>query len=267
MTILDTILSHKKNEVEEQRRQLPFTLLTAKPLYHRQPLSLISVLAGDSLSVIAELKKASPSQGVIREHFDPVSIAREYVEAGAQALSVLTDVRFFQGSVQTLEQIRNMTPVPILRKDFIIDEYQLHEAKAFGADAVLLIAAALPPSQLHELHDAATELGLECLVEVHTEGEIAALDVSKVRCVGINNRDLKSFSTDLEISFRLKQRLPDSLMVVSESGIRTAQDIAALARCGIHAVLVGETLMRAEHPGDALKLIFAASHPHGVSAR
>jgi indole-3-glycerol phosphate synthase len=267
MSILETILSHKRNEVKEQIRNLPLARLTAKPLYHRPPLSLTAALAGNSLSVIAELKKASPSQGIIREHFDPVSIGREYVESGAHALSVLTDVRFFQGSIQTLELIREQTPVPILRKDFIIDEYQLHEAKASGADAVLLIAAALSSSQLRELHDAAINLGLECLVEVHTEEEIAALDLLKVKCVGINNRNLKSFRTDLETSLRLRQHLPDSVTVVSESGIRTAQDIAALARCGIHAVLVGETFMRAKHPGEALKSLLAARHPHGVSAR
>ncbi|MDH3252300.1 MAG: indole-3-glycerol phosphate synthase TrpC [Ignavibacteria bacterium] len=267
MSFLDTILSHKKEEVEEQKRRQPLALLAEKPLYHRQPLSLTHALSGQSLSVIAEVKKASPSQGIIREDFDPVSIALEYVDAGAHALSVLTDVRFFQGAIQSIEGIRDRTPVPVLRKDFIIDEYQLHEAKAFGADAILLIASALPPSQLHEFHAAANELGLGCLVEVHTVEEIRALDMSTVACVGINNRDLRSFTTDLGTSLRLRQYIPDSVTVVSESGIRTAQDIAALARCGIHAVLVGETFMRAEHPGDALRSFLRASYPHGVPAR
>jgi indole-3-glycerol phosphate synthase len=216
--------------------------------------------------VIAELKKASPSRGTIREHFDPAAIAREYVEAGAHALSVLTDVHFFQGTIRTLELIREHTPVPLLRKDFIIDEYQLHEAKAFGADAVLLIAAALPAERLRALHAAAGELGLECLVEVHSEEEIASLDLSQVRCVGINNRDLATFDTDIRTSLRLRPLLPDSVTVVSESGIGTPQDIAALGRCGIHAVLVGETFMRAEHPGDALKSFLAAHRTAGVSA-
>ncbi len=267
MSILQTILSHKRTEVEEQRRAIPPAQLASKPLYNRTPLSLRAALAGNSLSVIAELKKASPSRGIIREHFDPAAIANEYVQAGAHSLSVLTDVRFFQGTIRTLEQIREQTPVPLLRKDFIIEEYQLHEAKAYGADAVLLIAAALPPARLRELHAAAGELGLECLVEVHTEEEIASLDLSIVRCVGINNRDLASFDTDIRTSLRLRPLLPDAVTVVSESGIRTPQDLAALARCGIHAVLVGETFMRAEHPGEALRSFLTAQHPYGVSAQ
>jgi indole-3-glycerol phosphate synthase len=267
MSILETILSHKRAEVEEQRRAIPIAQLASKPLYRRIPLSLRGAIGGKSLSVIAELKKASPSKGVIREHFDPAALAHEYVEAGAHALSILTDARFFQGAIQTLEQIREQTPVPLLRKDFIIDEYQLHEAKAFGADAVLLIAAALAPARLHELHAAAGELGLECLVEVHTEEEIRSLDLSTVRCIGINNRDLSSFDTDIRTSLRLRPHLPESITVVSESGIRTPQDLGALARCGIHAVLVGETFMRAEHPGEALRSFLMVQHPHGVSAR
>jgi len=198
------------------------------------------------------MKKASPSKGIIREPFDPTAIACGYVGAGASALSVLTDVRFFQGSLATLTLVRSLVSVPLLRKDFILDPYQLAEAKAYGADAVLLIAAAIEPARLLDLQHEAAALGLECLVEVHTEEEIASLDQGKCRIIGINNRDLATFTADLSVSLKLRPLIDRDIVVVSESGISTADDLRRLIAADIHAVLIGEAFMRKERPGEAL---------------
>ncbi len=251
MNILANILEKKREEVALRKRQRPVSELTAAPEYDRTCFSLHDALKGDDLSVIAEIKKASPSKGVIRENFDPVKIAREYVEAGANALSVLTVEQFFQGKLEFITKIR--APIPVLRKDFIIDPYQVHEAKSAGADAILLIVAALDPSRLRDLYSLAVSIGLECLVEVHSADEIAALDLSQVRCIGINNRDLTTFATDINVSAALRSHIPASITVVSESGIGNGEDIAFLAGHGIHAVLVGEAFMRAASPGEALR--------------
>lgn len=224
--------------------------------------SLERSLRGKQLAVIAEIKKASPSKGVISERFDPSEIAREYAHAGASALSVLTDAQFFQGDLRFIQGMRDFVQVPILRKDFIIDPYQLYESKAYGADAVLLIAAALQPGELTGLLMEADRLGLESLVEVHSEEEIESLDFSRVRVVGINNRDLLTFETDVNTSFRLRRLVPKEIVVVSESGISSHSQIDRLVRQGIHAVLIGEAFMRAESPGKALADLIA--HVHGI---
>lgn len=204
-------------------------------------------------AIIAEVKKASPSKGIIRENFDHRIMARDYVKAGASALSVLTDNKFFQGDIHYIEDIRADVSIPILRKDFIIDSYQLTEAKAFGADAVLLIAACLGKNQLREFHIEAEELGLECLVEVHNEDELESLDMSLVKIIGINNRNLEDFSVDLNTSIRLSEMIPSGITKVSESGISSRREIDLLMQNGINAVLVGESLIRASNPGEALR--------------
>ena len=255
MSILDTIVAHKREEVAAKKRQVPVARLEDMPAFRRKALSLASVLRGKDIAVIAEIKQASPSKGVICRDMNPESIAREYVGAGAVAISVLTDEKFFLGKVEYMEQMRRPTPVPILRKDFIIDQYQLCEAKAYGADAVLLIAAILGPAQLTDLLAGAKSLGLECLVEVHREDEIDTLDMEMVETIGINNRDLDTFETDLFTSVRLRKHIPSDKIVVSESGISSGEDIEKLLSHGIHAFLIGESLMRAEHPGKVIAAI------------
>lgn len=252
MNLLDTILQNKREEIAVRKKACPEGQLREMPLFDRQPLSLRRQLAGRRPGVIAEIKRASPSRGIIRRSFDPVAIARQYARAGASAISVLTDAKFFHGSLAILSLVRGVVDLPLLRKDFILDAYQLTEAKAYGADAVLLIAAALKPETLLHLHSKADALGLECLVEVHTEEEIAALAGGGCKILGINNRDLTTFTTDLSVSERLRPLLPPETVVVSESGISSGKDLRRLAAAGIHAVLIGEGLMRHENPGDAL---------------
>lgn len=252
MSFLSTIVAHKREEVAARKRMVPPTQLETMPGFKRETLSLAAALRDKEIAVIAEIKKASPSKDVIRKDFDPVAIAQEYVQGGASAISVLTDERFFLGRLEYIWQIRHVAPVPILRKDFIVDPYQLSEARAHGADAVLLIAAILEPHQLADLHAQAGSLGLECLIEVHKEDEIDALDMETVGMIGINNRDLDTFETDLSTSVRLGSHIPPGKIIVSESGISSGDDIEMLMGHGIHAFLIGEFLMRAEHPGKAL---------------
>ena len=210
-------------------------------------------MAGSGVAVIAELKKASPSKGLIRADFRVADLARELAKAGSAALSVLTDERFFQGSLQNLELASQATEVPCLRKDFILDEFQLLEARAYGADAVLLIVAALTQDELTNLHRRATQLDLDVLCEVHDEGELQrALDAG-CETIGVNNRDLHTFRVDLNTSLRLAERIPGGVVKVAESGIESGEDIARLRDAGFDAFLIGESLMRAPRPGEALR--------------
>ncbi len=254
MTILDQILTDTRALVLRRKSEVPLAALEARPAFRAPTLSLACALRRDGeLAVIAEIKKASPSQGVIASDFHPVDTARAYKQAGAAAVSVLTEPTHFQGSLDTLAKVRLGTDLPLLRKDFIVDPYQLVEARAYGADAVLLIAAALDPVQLCDLHDAATDLGMECLVELHDESELATVDLDRVNILGVNNRDLKTFEVDVERAPRVLADVPERIVRVAESGLRNATDLAMLYRQGIDAVLIGETFMRARHPGDALR--------------
>jgi indole-3-glycerol phosphate synthase len=213
------------------------------------------VAAGQS-AVIAEIKKASPSKGVLREHFAPAEIAASYARHGAACLSVLTDVRFFQGSPDYLSQARAACPLPALRKDFIIDEYQVVQSRALGADAVLLIAACLDDAQMADLEAAARALGLAVLVEVHDEGELERALRLATPLVGVNNRNLRTFEVSLDTTFALLPRLPPERLLVAESGIGTAGDVRRLRAAGVGAFLVGEAFMRATDPGVALAQLF-----------
>ena len=207
----------------------------------------------DDIAIISEVKKASPSKGLIREDFNPVEIAEVYETHGASALSVLTDEKFFQGSVTYLEQIANTVKLPILRKDFTIDPYQIYEARAIGASAILLIVSILTPEELADYLDLSRQLDLDALVEVHTEEELAvALDVG-AEIVGINNRNLKTFEVTLETTFSFIDRMPDDILKVSESGIYTRDDVVKLRDAGADAVLVGESLMREADMGSKLR--------------
>jgi len=207
----------------------------------------------DRVALIAEVKKASPSAGIIREDFDPASVAQAYERGGARCLSVLTDEEFFQGSLDDLTRARAAVELPVLRKDFILDQLQVLEARACGADCVLLIVAALDGAALAELLEEARALGMDALVEVHSRRELeAALSVG-ADLVGINNRDLRTFEVRLETTCQLAPTVPDGVAVVAESGIRTRADVERLKQCGVHAVLVGETLMRSRDPGAAAR--------------
>lgn len=260
MTILDEILAHKRTEVAERQRVRSLDSLRAEaeacpPTRGFADALERKVLAGAS-GVIAEIKKASPSKGVIREAFDPVSIARSYAKGGAACLSVLTDERYFQGHDDYLEAARAAVDLPVLRKDFVVDAYQLYEARALGADCVLLIAAALDAQQLTTLHEAATALGLDVLVEVHDGEELdSALKIGP-RLIGINNRNLKTFETRLETTYGLLPAIPDNVTVVTESGIASRDDVDAMRQRGVHCFLVGEAFMRAPDPGAALAEMF-----------
>jgi indole-3-glycerol phosphate synthase len=253
MSILDEILAHKRVELDAARRRHSPAALAGRAAAAAAPRGFRRALLGRGPRVIAELKRRSPSKGEIRPDFDPVAIALAYQSGGAAALSVLTDERYFGGSLAVLEAVRAATALPLLRKDFVIDAYQIDEARVAGADAVLLIVAALAPGALAPLYEYARGLGLDVLVEVHDEAE---LDVAKgigADLIGINNRDLKSFVTDLAVTERLAKRVPQGALVVAESGIFGPEDVARLARAGASAFLVGESLMREADPGLALR--------------
>jgi indole-3-glycerol phosphate synthase len=257
MNFLQTILSHKSEEVALRKKTVPVEALREMPGFGRTVLSLSSALGAREFAVIAELKKASPSKGVLREVYDPVGIASQYESAGATAISVLTDSRFFHGTLHDLEAVRAEVRIPLLRKDFIVDPYQLVESKASGADAVLLIVAALEPSQLNDMLAEARSIGLECIVEVHSAPELRlALDAGAAM-IGMNNRDLATFTTDIATSVNLAAEVPNGVLSVSESGISSQNDVVTLRRAGIRAVLVGEAFMRAKNPGEELARFLA----------
>jgi indole-3-glycerol phosphate synthase len=207
--------------------------------------------------LIAEVKKASPSKGIIKEDFDPVKIAIEYEKSGAACLSVLTDSEFFQGSLDYLKKIRSHVSLPLLRKDFILDERQIIESVEYGADAILLIAACLPAERLKALHEFAVECGLECLVEVHSKEEIQQVyNVCNPAMIGINNRDLNTFTTSIDHTFSLLPYIKDETIIISESGIKTGHDVNRLFEKGVDGMLIGETLMRADHIGNKIRELY-----------
>lgn len=252
MNILSEIINHKKSEIAQAKSIAPLSQLKDAPEYSRKCISLNNTLKEKDIAIIAEIKKASPSKGVICENFDHIKIAHQYIEGGASALSILTDKKYFQGNIQFIGDIRAFAQLPILRKDFIIDSYQITEAKAYGADAILLIGEALEKNQLFDLHEEANMLGLECLVEVHSEKELEKLDFSQVKILGINNRNLADFKVDISTTSKIAKQIPKDIIIVSESGISSSEDIKKLLDVGVHAFLIGETLMRAENPKEAL---------------
>ena len=259
-TILDDILAHKRQEVAAQKQRVDMDTLVANiSASNDTPRGFMKALqarvAIGGTAVIAEVKKASPSMGVIRASFDPVAIAESYAAAGATCLSVLTDEKYFQGSGHYLRLVRAAVGLPLLRKDFIVDEYQIVEARALGADAILLIVAALSDAELAAFTRLAHDLGLDVLVEVHDEAECARALQLPLRVIGVNNRNLHDFSVSLDTSRRIKTMLPADYLLVSESGIHTRADIEALQAEGIHAFLVGGALMQADDPGVALSAL------------
>lgn len=259
-TVLKKILARKAEEVAERSGRLPVEQL--RELVDEQVQargfaeSLQQKISAGQAAVIAEIKKASPSKGVIRESFDVVEIARSYEKGGAACLSVLTDVDFFQGSDGYLRQAKSAASLPILRKDFMIDPYQIYESRALGADCVLLIVAALDQPALEGLHDLALDLGLDVLVEVHDRKELDLALTLSTPLIGINNRNLHNFHTSLDTTFNLLDRIPEDRLIVTESGIHTIDDVMAMRGHGVNAFLVGEAFMRADDPGRRLMEMF-----------
>lgn len=252
MSILDRIVEDTREDLARRKAAVPLTDLETAKHFGRTPLDFSLGLSKPGISIISEIKKASPSKGVIRHDYQPRQIARQYEQAGAAAISVLTEPRHFQGSLEHLSEVRSATSLPLLRKDFIVDVYQLFEARAYGADAVLLIAAVLDRVQLSELLQACSELALTALVELYDEQELERIDFDLVSVVGVNNRDLRTFEVDLGHSLRVFAAIPEDVLRVSESGISSAQELIYLEENGVDAALIGEAFMRATDPGDEL---------------
>ncbi len=253
--ILDRIVADNKLEFEARKRSFPLARLRRAASEQPPPLDFASALRGECVQLIAEVKKASPSRGIIRSDFNPVEIARTYAANGASAISILTESRYFQGSLNHLKDIRDALGnkrLPVLRKDFILDPYQVYESRAYGADGILLIVAILTSDKLKRLLELSHELGMSCLVEVHNEGELKTALRSKARIIGINNRDLTTFIVDLTTTERLRPLIPADRIVVSESGIKDRSDMERLRQWGVDAVLIGESLVSA--PDIAAKM-------------
>ena len=254
MTILDEIFAHKRDELAGRKQARPLAAVRAAAEQTAPPLDFVAGLRrnggmavyGACPALIAEIKHASPSRGILAPDFDAPRLARIYIDNGAAAISVLTDEHYFKGQLDYLRQVASLSPrLPLLRKDFLYDPYQLYEARSAGADAVLLIAAALEPGLLRDLHALAIELGMAPLVEVHDREELQIALACDPILVGINNRDLRDFSVSLETTLRLKQHVPPQVCLVAESGIHTPQDVERLAAAGVDAILVGEALVTA----------------------
>ena len=256
--LLDEILQSKRAEVEAAKRRLPLERLQARVAQHRSERSLREALtAAPRPALIAELKRKSPSKGMLRERFDPVSLAQTLEAAGAAALSILTDEPHFGGHLTFLRDARQFTSLPVLRKDFLLDPYQIYESAHHQADAILLIVRVLTPSSLGMCLQAAEGLGLEALVEVHEEEELAVALRAGARIIGINHRDLSTFRIDTSLTERLVRRIPAGTLIVAESGLQTAEDVRRMRDLGVHALLIGEALMIAPDPAAKIRELFA----------
>lgn len=253
--ILQKIVADNREEMEARKRSLPLAELRSMALEQPPPLDFASAICGESIRLIAEVKKASPSRGIIRHDFDPVAIAQTYSDNGAAAISVLTESRHFQGSLDYLKDIRKVigNRTPLLRKDFIHDPYQVHESRAYGADSLLLIVAMLSTQQIEELLGLSRELGMGCLVEVHNEDELGVALQSGAGIIGINNRDLNTFEVDIATTERLRPLVLPDRIVVSESGIKDRSDMEKMSSLGVNAVLVGESLISAGNIATRMK--------------
>ena len=256
MTILERILEVKRAEIAAATQREPLAAIQVRAQSASAPRDFVGALRQRTPAVIAEIKKASPSRGVLREQFDPAAIARSYAQAGAACLSVLTDRQFFQGAPEHLVAAREACSLPVLRKDFVVEPYQVYESRALGADCILLIAGCLSPGQMRELERLAHELRMAVLVEVHDAAELAGALALRTPLIGVNNRNLKTFETRLETTLDLLSRVPQDRLLVTESGILARDDVARLRDAGVRAFLVGEAFMRAPDPGAALANLF-----------
>ena len=261
--VLKRILAVKREEIEARATAVPLREMSARcasaPPVRGFSAALEARIASGDAAVIAEIKKASPSKGLLRAPFVPDEIARSYEQGGAAALSVLTDEQFFLGGDAFLQAARAACSLPVLRKDFTLDPYQIWEARALGADAILLIVACLELPHLRDLHECAQEAGLDVLVEVHDEAELEEALTLGGDLIGINNRDLHTFETNLDTTYRLLARIPDGVQVVTESGFSSAEQVSEMRRHGVHSFLIGETFMRAKDPGAALATMFSGA--------
>ena len=259
--ILEQILATKAEEIQQRRAQISLAELKQRTLEAPQTKGFISALqqraSQQQAGIIAEIKKASPSKGVIRADFDPVAIAQSYASAGATCLSVLTDEQYFQGHDNYLVQVGEAVSLPLLRKDFTIDEYQVYEARAIGADCILLIVSALSAEQLNQLHTLAASLELDVLIEVHDAAELETALTLQPKLIGINNRNLKTFTTELKTTIDLLPQIPGDVTVVTESGISRIEDVKLMQQHEVFCFLVGEAFMRADNPGDELSKLFS----------
>ena len=251
--MLDKIIAQKREGIEQRRKAAPLTYLQERIGGQKPPLDLAPALKGDHIRLIAEVKKASPSRGLLSPNLNPTELAQTYAEGGAAAISVLTEEDRFMGSIEDLAAIREVVGLPLLRKDFIFDPYQVYESRAYGADALLLITAVLSQGQLEEMISLSHRLGLACLVEVHNEDEVERAVLSGAEIIGINNRDLNSFAVDINTTRRLRPIVPREKIVVSESGIKNRKDMERLERWRVDAVLVGEALVTAGDTPSKMK--------------
>lgn len=258
-TILDQIVATKREEIAQRKRERCVAELQAQAGAALPPRNFLEALRGPAIRLIAEVKKASPSKGLIRADFDPVAIAKTYEAHGTACISVLTDEPYFQGRLEYLTAVRQAVGVPVLRKDFILDEYQVWEARAAGADAVLLIAECLDDDALAGLHAAIRRLGMTALVELYDPANLARVLAIGAELIGVNNRDLRTFEVDLEHTLRLRRQIPADRLVVGESGIRTRQDALRLQTGGVQAMLVGESLMAQADVGAAVDALLGAA--------
>ena len=245
--MLNRIIAQKRDEVKQRKQSVPLSSLEERIAQRKTPFDLAMALDGDQIRLIAEVKRASPSRGLLCPDFNPVALAKKYAQGGAAAISVLTEVNYFGGSLDHLTSIRTEISLPLLRKDFIFDLYQIYETAAYGADALLLIVAMLSQKQLEELLSLSHSLGLKCLVEVHSEVEVDRALLSKAKIIGINNRDLSTLAVDINTTRRLRPLLPQEQIVVSESGISSRHDMEKLKEWGVNAVLIGEALVTADN--------------------
>jgi indole-3-glycerol phosphate synthase len=279
-TILDEIMAYKRQELPKRQREIPLASLRAFASVAPAPLDFFAALKTPGVSLIAECKKASPSKGLLVPSYDPVALAKMYARAGAAAISVLTDSRFFQGSLADLRLVKEATAnmhsvaglsassaenldkgVPVLRKDFIFDPYQVYEARVAGADALLLIAAVLADGEIRDLLALTRQLGMHALVEVHTEQELRRALPLGARILGVNNRDLNTFKVDFENTARLRRLIPDDLVAVGESGLKTTSDVERMYELGVDAILVGETLVKSQEPLEMAKAFVRSGRP------
>ena len=256
MTILERILEVKRGEIAAAKERSPLAVVEMRARNAKAPRDFVGALRAKKPAVIAEIKKASPSRGVLRENFDPAAIAATYERAGAACLSVLTDRQFFQGDEKHLAAARGACALPVLRKDFVVEPYQVYESRAFGADCILLIVACLAQEEMRELERVAKRLAMAVLVEVHDAKELESALSLETPLIGINNRDLKTFETRLETTLDLLPRVPQGRLIVTESGILSAADVTRMRAAGVETFLVGEAFMRSAEPGDALKRLF-----------
>ncbi len=256
-TFLDTIIAHKHAEIAWQKQAKPLDVWANETQSAPLPRDFLAALRAPGVSLIAEVKKASPSKGLLCPDFDPVRLARAYAANGAAAISVLTDARFFQGSLGDLRAVRQAVDVPVLRKDFVVDPYQVYEARAAGADAVLLIVAALDDATLRDLYALIRRLDMAALIEVHNAAELERALPLQPRLIGVNNRDLRTFHVTLDTTAALRPHIPADVVLVAESGIHTPEDVARLASIGVDAMLVGEALVTSGNIGEKIKSLMS----------